>query len=135
MSNLNTFKELLFNHGNIDGSDSFIEGIVAKLTDVLNEEEVAYLDELGTELEFAKVKEEFIDRHAETTSEDLNDLFQRYIWDDSGAWASEMYSVTDGIMSNLNMLESDALKTFIKTINKKDKADGRFQDLYVDGES
>lgn len=135
MSNLNTFKDLLFTHGNDDFSDSFIDEIIAKMEGVLSTDEVEYLEELGEKLVYAKVKEEFVDRYTEVTSEDLNKLFKHYIWDNSSDWASEMFSVTDGIMSNLNMLESDALKQFIKTLNEKDGRDGRFQDVHVDGES
>lgn len=135
MNALNMFKDLLLTHGNVNVDDQFIDCIIEKIGDVLTEEEAVFLEELGEKLVYAKVKEEFVDRYPEVTSEDLNNLFKHYIWDNSSDWASEMYSVTDGIMSNLNMLESDALKQFIKTLNEKDGQDGRFQDVHVDGES
>lgn len=135
MNALNMFKDLLLTHGNVNVDDEFINCIIEKIGDVLTDDEAEFLEELGEKLVYAKVEEEFVDRYPEVTSEDLNKLFKHYIWDNSSDWANEMYSVTDGIMSNLNMLESDALKQFIKTLNEKDEQDGRFRDVQVNGES
>ena len=135
MNALNMFKDLLLTHGNVNVDDEFINCIIEKIGDVLTDDEAEFLEELGEKLVYAKVEEEFVDRYPEVTSEDLNKLFKHYIWDNSSDWANEMYSVTDGIMSNLNMLESDALKQFIKTLNEKDEQDGRFRDVQADGES
>lgn len=135
MNALNMFKDLLLTHGNVNVDDEFINCIVEKIGDVLTDDEAVFLEELGEKLVYAKVEEEFVDRYPEVTSEDLNKLFKHYIWDNSSDWANEMYSVTDGIMSNLNMLESDALKQFIKTLNEKDEQDGRFRDVHANGES
>ena len=134
MSALNMFKDLLLTHGNVNVDDEFIDCIIEKIGDVITDEEAVFLDELADNLVYAKVKEDFTDRYPDITSDDLNELFKHYVWEGSSDWASEMYSVTDGIMSNLNMLESDALKQFIKTLNEKDKQDGRFQDVHVDRE-
>lgn len=134
MSALNMFKDLLLTHGNVNVDDEFIDCIIEKIGDVITDEEAVFLDELADKLVYAKVKEDFTDRYPDITSDDLNELFKHYVWEGSSDWASEMYSVTDGIMSNLNMLESDALKQFIKTLNEKDKQDGRFQDVHVDRE-
>ena len=135
MNALNMFKDLLLTHGNVNVDDEFINCIIEKIGDVLTDDETEFLEELGEKLVYAKVEEEFVDRYPEVTSEDLNKLFKHYIWDNSSDWANEMYSVTDGIMSNLNMLESDALKQFIKTLNEKDEQDGRFRDVHANGES
>lgn len=135
MNALNMFKDLLLTHGNVNVDDEFINCIIEKIGDVLTDDEAEFLEELGEKLVYAKVEEEFVDRYPEVTSEDLNKLFKHYIWDNSSDWANEMYSVTDGIMSNLNMLESDALKQFIKTLNEKDEQDGRFRDVRTNGES
>lgn len=135
MNALNMFKDLLLTHGNVNVDDEFINCIIEKIGDVLTDDEAEFLEELGEKLVYAKVEEEFVDRYPEVTSEDLNKLFKHYIWDNSSDWANEMYSVTDGIMSNLNMLESDALKQFIKTLNEKDEQDGRFRDVHANGES
>lgn len=135
MNALNMFKDLLLTHGNVNVDDEFINCIIEKIGDVLTDDEAEFLEELGEKLVYAKVEEEFVDRYPEVTSEDLNKLFKHYIWDNSSDWANEMYSVTDGIMSNLNMLESDALKQFIKTLNEKDEQDGRFRDVQANGES
>lgn len=135
MNALNMFKDLLLTHGNVNVDDEFINCIIEKIGDVLTDDETEFLEELGEKLVYAKVEEEFVDRYPEVTSEDLNKLFKHYIWDNSSDWANEMYSVTDGIMSNLNMLESDALKQFIKTLNEKDEQDGRFRDVRTNGES
>ena len=134
MSALNMFKDLLLTHGNVNVNDEFIDCIIEKIGDVITDEEAVFLEELADKLVYAKVKEDFTDRYPDITSDDLNELFKHYVWEGSSDWASEMYSVTDGIMSNLNMLESDALKQFIKTLNEKDKRDGRFQDVHVDRE-
>lgn len=134
MSALNMFKDLLLTHGNVNVDDEFIDCIIEKIGDVITDEEAVFLDEMADKLVYAKVKEDFTDRYPDITSDDLNELFKHYVWEGSSDWASEMYSVTDGIMSNLNMLESDALKQFIKTLNEKDKQDGRFQDVHVDRE-
>lgn len=134
MNALNMFKDLLLTHGSVNVDDEFINCIIEKIGDVLTDDETVFLEELGEKLVYAKVEEEFVDRYPEVTSEDLNKLFKHYIWDNSSDWANEMYAVTDGIMSNLNMLESDALKQFIKTLNKKDEQDGRFQDVHVNRE-
>lgn len=135
MNALNMFKDLLLTHGNVNVDDDFINCIIEKIGDVLTDDETVFLEELGEKLVYAKVEEEFVDRYPEVTSEDLNKLFKHYIWDNSSDWANEMYSVTDGIMSNLNMLESDALKQFIKTLNEKDEQDGRFRVVHANGES
>ena len=134
MSALNMFKDLLLTHGNVNVDDEFIDCIIEKIGDVITDEEAVFLDEMADKLVYAKVKEDFTDRYPDITSDDLNELFKHYVWEGSSDWASEMYSVTDGIMSNLNMFESDALKQFIKTLNEKDKQDGRFQDVHVDRE-
>lgn len=135
MSALNMFKDLLLTHGSVNVDDNFIDCVIEKIGSVVTDEEAQFLEELSEKLIYAKVEEEFTDRYPEITSDDLNELFKNYVWDGSSDWANEMYSVTDGIMSNLNMLESDALKQFIKTLNEKDKQDGRFQVIHVNREN
>jgi len=120
MSSLNMFNEMLFTHSDPKVDDSKLDEIVTKMQSVLSQEEIDILNAVGEKLTYAKVKEDFVDRYEAVDSSHLNNIFKRYIWDGSEDWANEMYPVSDGIMSNLNMLESDAIKRFIIELNKRD---------------
>lgn len=119
-NNLQSLLDLLFNHADLEHSDDVLISMVEKISSVLSTDEIEILNEVTEKLHDAKTSDEFVDRYPEVTSDDLNNVFKRYIWDNSDDWADEMFSVSDGIMTNLNMLESDAIKQLIIELNKKD---------------
>lgn len=120
MLNLNKFKNVVLDNVDIRFSNSRIEKLIQKMKTVLDNDDIEILNDLGSRLENVVVEESFVDRYEEITSDDLNEVFKKYIWEDSESWADEMSSVSSGILSKLNMLESDAFKQLIIQLNKKE---------------
>lgn len=117
---MENFDNLLYQFSDEKVSDSKISSIVDKVKNCLNSDEIEILESLSGLLTTAKVKQKYIDDYKYITSKDLNEIMKVMIWDNSDDWAKEMYSVSDGIMTNLTQLENDNFKKLIIAIKNKE---------------
>lgn len=116
---MNNFSDLLYDFSDSNISDDTLNTLVSKITSVLNDDERNIIESVSSKLLNAKVKTTYVDLYPEITSQDLNDIMKKEIWDDSDEWAHEMYAISDGIMSNLDELESNNFKQLIKALKEK----------------